>query len=217
MPKRIEAVIFDCGGVLTLPPPPEHTQELAALCGLGTRQFLRQWRRERGQYDRGTLQARAYWTAILAAAGRSLADGMLEELVYRDFAGWSRTNEPILSWARKLAAGDVRTAILSNMPTELLKLMRQHLPWFDEFPVGVFSCEVGLIKPEAAIFQRCLEALGTIPERTLFVDDYPANVRAARSLGMQALRFRTFDALRRAAQRRFGFGPPSLEAEEATG
>jgi putative hydrolase of the HAD superfamily len=216
MPRQIEAVIFDCGGVLILPPPPEQTRELAAICGLGLRNYRRRWRRERGEYDRGTLQARVYWARILAASGRGLDldEPMLQELVRRDFASWSRTNEPALAWARRLTVAGVRTAILSNMPAELLRLARLHLPWFEEFPVSVFSCEVGLIKPEPGIFWTCLEALGTAPERTLFVDDHPGNVRAARRLGMAALRFRTADGLRRAAGRRFGLGPLTLPAAD---
>lgn len=217
MRRQLQAVIFDFGGVLTLPPLREQTRELAALCGLEPRRFRRQWRRSRGEYDRGTVSARAYWTGILAAGGRELDGHLLEELVRRDFASWSKTNEPVLAWARHLAASGLRTAILSNMPLDLLRLIRQHLPWVREFPSSVFSCEVGRIKPDPEIFRACLEALDTPPGRALFVDDYAANVRAARGLGLAAIRYRTARALQRALGRGFGLQLPSLPTLEAAG
>jgi len=202
MPPLIQAVVFDCGGVLTLPPPRREIAELAALCGLGRKRFLREWRRARPGYDRGTLEAAAYWAGVLAASGRSLEPTLLRELIQRDFATWSRADEAVLSWARELARAGVKTAILSNMPRDLLERMRRQLPWFEEFPVRVFSCEVALIKPEERIFRTCLQALQVEPNRALFVDDHLPNVRAARRLGMPAVRFRTIGSLRRAARRR---------------
>jgi HAD superfamily hydrolase (TIGR01509 family) len=48
------------------------------------------------------------------------------------------------------------------------------------------SAQVGLAKPEAAIFRHHSETFGLVPERTLFLDDNPENVRAARDLGWRA-------------------------------
>ena len=43
------------------------------------------------------------------------------------------------------------------------------------FDVEVFSCEVGCVKPEPAIFHKCLSALGLRPEECLFVGDGGSN------------------------------------------
>ena len=58
--------------------------------------------------------------------------------------------------------------------------------WLDEFEVKIWSCELGILKPDPAIYRACLDALGCRAERTLFFDDRANNVEAARDLGMEA-------------------------------
>jgi putative hydrolase of the HAD superfamily len=79
----------------------------------------------------------------------------------------------------------VRTAILSNIPHDLLAEVRK-FSWLGEFEVKIWSCELGILKPDPAIYRACLDALGCRAERTLFFDDRANNVEAARDLGMEA-------------------------------
>jgi putative hydrolase of the HAD superfamily len=53
----------------------------------------------------------------------------------------------------------------------------------------VSSARVGVAKPDPRIFRVAAEKAGVAPSRCLFVDDTPANVEAARALGMTALLF----------------------------
>ena len=47
---------------------------------------------------------------------------------------------------------------------------------------------MGIRKPDPCIFQLALEQLGDIsPGQVIFLDDYQANVDAARDLGLQAI------------------------------
>jgi putative hydrolase of the HAD superfamily len=58
----------------------------------------------------------------------------------------------------------------------------------DRLDVAVFSSEVGLRKPHAAIFQTALDALDAEPGRTLFVGDRRyEDVRGSKELGMTAV------------------------------
>jgi putative hydrolase of the HAD superfamily len=57
------------------------------------------------------------------------------------------------------------------------------------FRRGVFSSRVKLVKPDRAIFDHAAQAFGIDPAQTLFIDDYEANVVAARAAGWQALHF----------------------------
>ncbi|MBW3659504.1 MAG: HAD family phosphatase [Actinobacteria bacterium] len=54
----------------------------------------------------------------------------------------------------------------------------------DVFDVLVISGEVGLRKPDPAIYRLALDQLGVEPEACAFVDDLDRNVDVARSLGM---------------------------------
>ena len=60
-------------------------------------------------------------------------------------------------------------------------------------PIGYFfdalylSYECKAMKPRREIFEMMLKGQQAQPEETLFVDDGPRNVEAARALGMQTL------------------------------
>jgi glucose-1-phosphatase len=49
------------------------------------------------------------------------------------------------------------------------------------------SYRVGFMKPTRKIFEDCIEHLRTRPENCLYIDDIPAYVNAAKSIGIQAV------------------------------
>lgn len=51
----------------------------------------------------------------------------------------------------------------------------------------VISAEVGMAKPEPAVFRLAVERLGLAPAECVFVDDWDDNVDAAREVGMRAV------------------------------
>lgn len=57
------------------------------------------------------------------------------------------------------------------------------------FAEVVCSAEVGLAKPDPAIYRLAVETFGVEPAACLFVDDRPENVEAAREVGMRAHTF----------------------------
>lgn len=66
---------------------------------------------------------------------------------------------------------------------------RQGLTVHDYFDRLFLSHEMKLVKPHPAIFERMAALGGILPAETLFIDDGPANVAAAASLG-----FHTYEA-----------------------
>ena len=52
----------------------------------------------------------------------------------------------------------------------------------------VLSGEVGLRKPDPAVYRLAARLLGVAPERCVVVDDVPANVRGAAAAGMTGVR-----------------------------
>jgi len=51
------------------------------------------------------------------------------------------------------------------------------------------SHEIGLAKPEAAIFQYVTTELGVAPAECIFIDDHIQNVEGARQAGLEAILF----------------------------
>ncbi len=63
-----------------------------------------------------------------------------------------------------------------------------------EVPIIVDSAIVGIAKPDPAIFLPALRALGTAPDRTLYVGDtFHADVRGARAAGMPVVQLDPYD------------------------
>ena len=54
----------------------------------------------------------------------------------------------------------------------------------------MISGHVGVVKPEAHIYEILFKRAGRRPSELLFIDNSPANVRAAEALGMAAIHFR---------------------------
>jgi HAD superfamily hydrolase (TIGR01509 family) len=90
---------------------------------------------------------------------------------------------------------------LSNYPCwwrrieEKLALSR-YLRW------SFVSCETGVRKPDPRAFLGAATALGVSPDACIFVDDVERNCRAAREVGMDAIRFESAAQLREELARR---------------
>jgi putative hydrolase of the HAD superfamily len=110
-------------------------------------------------------------------------------------------NRPMIEFVRRVRQDGLRTALLTNNVREWEPLWRAKLPALqghpsgatlrgdDLFDVVVVSADVGMRKPEPAIYELTLERLGLRGEDCVFVDDLEPNCEAARTLGMVAVRF----------------------------
>jgi 2-haloacid dehalogenase len=78
---------------------------------------------------------------------------------------------------------------LSNWSAETFPIMRAKYDFFNLLEDIVLSGEVGLIKPEPAIFELTLQRIGRPAHECLFIDDGPANVAQARKMGFATIHF----------------------------
>lgn len=79
--------------------------------------------------------------------------------------------------------------LLTNFAADTFRLARQRFPFLQQTRGVTVSGEVGLVKPDPAIYQLHARSFGLAPERTLFIDDMPINVETARDVGWQALQY----------------------------
>jgi putative hydrolase of the HAD superfamily len=80
-----------------------------------------------------------------------------------------------------------RCSILSNADRSLRGRLEGELALHELFDDIVVSAEVGMAKPDPAIFRLAAARLGLPPASCVFVDDWDKNVEAARAVGMQAV------------------------------
>jgi len=184
-----KAVVFDYGKVLSLPPTQQQWQALSSRFGKPVEEFQRIYWGHREELDRGTLDNVHYWQKVGEDCGVEITVSEAESLIERDNAQWTNENPEMVAFARELRHAGYRTAILSNMEPRMLAAMRRKLPWLDDFDVQMYSCEIGTVKPEAAIYLECCRRLACEPSEALFLDDKKVNTEAAKQVGMQSYVF----------------------------
>ena len=101
----------------------------------------------------------------------------------------------------ELQGAGVPMAAMSNYPAPWAPLIEDAVNLSQLVPWAFVSGEVGLRKPSPEAYTAALEAVGRRADQVIFVDDNPANVDAARALGIEAIRFESAAALRPELQR----------------
>ena len=90
---------------------------------------------------------------------------------------------------RSLIEADRDVTLLTNFASDTFREALVLFPFLNE-PRGVtVSGDVGLIKPDVAIYEMHHGAFGLNPSRTIFIDDVAENVEGARKAGWHAVRF----------------------------
>lgn len=133
----------------------------------------------------GELTTEAHWEAVTRRLGRAISEA---PAIREEFFAGDVLDMDLIAFIRSLRP-QRKTGVISNAWPD----MRQYLierKIDDAFDVVVVSSEVGLMKPGAKIFQIALDKLGVTADESVFVDDTPANVDAARALGMEGILFR---------------------------
>ena len=209
----IDAVLYDFGGVFTRSPftaVDEGSDELGlerdmvfeVLFGPYGEDTDHPWHRlERGEV---TL-AEARQALLALAADRGLADDPFTFL--GRLGGRDDQREAVVARALAIKASGVRTALVTNNIAEFGDGWRAMVPVDDLFDDVIDSCQVGLRKPNPAMFRAALDALDVAPAQSVFLDDYLGNVTAAVELGMHAIhvgadRLAAFDELERLLEAR---------------
>jgi putative hydrolase of the HAD superfamily len=191
---RIEAILFDFGGVLTvsagstLGPWADASgadpAELEAVLhtGYGDSESRCPWNLlEQGEIS--LAEAQAWLTEEGSRRGWHVDLGALTSLM-QDIP--IRTG--MVEAVRALRAAGYRTAIVSNTVREWGP-MWEKLPCEELFDAVIASCDIGLRKPQPAYFQHALDRLGGVaPDAAVLLDDTELVLAGARAIGLKTIR-----------------------------
>jgi putative hydrolase of the HAD superfamily len=180
LPGRL--VLFDYGNVITRPQSDADRAALLELADVPGDRFWPAYWADRNALDHGRLSVRDYWLGIGLACGVRWAAGRLQELWAADLRSWTTADPDVVAVLDELHEGGTRLAVLSNAGLDYALLRFSPLAALVE---RVFlSAELGLLKPDPAIYLRVAEDLGIPADRIVFVDDRAGNVAGAESVGM---------------------------------
>jgi FMN phosphatase YigB (HAD superfamily) len=94
-----------------------------------------------------------------------------------------------LALLEELVRRDVPLYGLSNMAASIFALLKSRHDHWDRFRGIVISGEIGLVKPDPAIFHHIAERYALVPAETIFIDDHMPNIESARRLGFHTIHF----------------------------
>lgn len=96
----------------------------------------------------------------------------------------------------KLIAEGRDVTMLTNFASDTFRVAQKRFPFLNK-PRGVtVSGDIGLIKPDVAIYDTHAKSFGLDPASTIFIDDSLANVEGARAAGWHAVHFTGAEKLR---------------------
>lgn len=90
-----------------------------------------------------------------------------------------------------------KLALLSNINVLHFAYLKKSFPVFDVFHSVFTSCEMGLTKPDALIYEKILKELKIKPSEAFYVDDRPELVESAKKIGIRAFLFKGIEELKK--------------------
>jgi epoxide hydrolase-like predicted phosphatase len=184
----IKAIIFDLGGVLLRTTDFSPREKLASRLDMNRLELERFiFGGESGdQAQRGEISVQQHWTNL--AAQIRCTDKEIRSLVEEFFAK-DDIDTSLLDYIRSLRKS-YKTGLLSNAFDDLRQVIAEHWHFEDAFDDMIISAEVGMVKPDARIFQMSVEQLGVEARQAVFVDDMLRNIEGAKKAGMFGIHFR---------------------------
>ena len=189
---KIRTLILDYGGVISQPQNPENVNTILQCLGQDYDDFMQVYYDLRVGYDNGQLSGQEYWVRVLRHYGLNPNGFDLSRFIREDVNSWTHLNHAMLQFITERKNRIPKLAMISNMVEDTLVFMREHYDWLDLFDELVFSCELGVNKPEREIYEICLRKLLIPPSECLFVDDSAINVNGAIEVGMHGMQFKTY-------------------------
>ncbi len=195
--RPLRGAVFDLGGVMTEPlgrhrkqiDDPLHVEVLHFFLN----EFRDVYHLPTGAHDlhlleTGKISDDEFFDRMVArhvAAGGSPVDARTAQRIV--FGKGLVACGAMIDAVRQVKGAGYRTALLTNISRAGEPMWRSLLPVEELFDVVVDSSQVGLRKPDPAIYLLTCERLGLSPQECLFVDDLRCNVDAATELGMTTI------------------------------
>ncbi len=189
---KVKAVVFDWGGVITIPPGPVIEKLYKEVDidqkKLRTRQAEYRDDDPNSQFaklERGELSLDAYltWSHSDLPGAEAIWDPTSPHFLFSHL----KVVPEVVDRIWQLRQRGLITRLLTNNIAEAWPVVTEALDVKNLFDVVVNSAFVGMRKPEERIYTHLLEELEMEPENVLFLDDNRLNVNAARARGIQVI------------------------------
>lgn len=124
-----------------------------------------------------------------------LGSNATREQFYQAWQQIFRINEPMWQCIRKLADANHTLILISNINAIHAPWIFTAYPEFSFFQHKVLSYEIGILKPDPAIYRYVIDTFRLNPALTVYIDDQPQNILAGKALKLQCWKYEIHDHL----------------------
>ena len=183
----IRAIFFDFGGVIMRTEYQSPRQHLAERFKLDYDDIdkLVFGSESARRASVGEITEDAHWMEVLKRLRHPVSE---KKSFVDEFFGGDIIDRNLIEYIRSLR-GKVHIGLISNAWSGLREFMNKE-KIIDIFDTVIISAEVGVVKPDAKIFNIALEQANVRAKEAVFVDDVKANIEACEKVGMKGILFK---------------------------
>ena len=177
----VKQIIFDLGNVLVNYDGKDTFLGISELTAVSLETIFAHYQTIDHVFGTGQLSGPGYYELVKQTFGIQASYATFSATFCRN----QQRNEQALAFAHALQAQEaIVVGIISNTNDIHAGWLRANLPELDQVGSVVLSNEVGLLKPNRAIYELALNQLGVSPGQALFVDDVAENVVGGTAVGL---------------------------------
>jgi epoxide hydrolase-like predicted phosphatase len=183
----IKAIFFDLGGVILRTEFQAPRQHLAERLGMEYEDLVKLVFDSPSSIRAsvGEISDKEHWAEVTRRLSRPLAE---TEEIRREFFAGDVVDRELVEFLRSLRPRYFVGLISNSWPDLRDYIARRKFD--DAFDHMVISGEVGVMKPEARIYQIALEQAGASPSEAVFVDDVYENIEGCEKVGIKGIHFK---------------------------
>lgn len=185
---NIRHIFFDLGGVLVKFDASKIYQELAGFSQHTAQELFEiASNAHHGlarDFELGLITGEAFYEKVSQKFELAISIEKFKQIYVDIFT----ENQPIIELAQSLKQ-HYAIHMISNTTVWHFDFVYASYPWMALFEKIITSFQVHVLKPDPGIFVRALEQTRALAAESVFIDDYPENVVAARALGIHAIHY----------------------------
>lgn len=194
MKNKIEAIIFDLGGVYLEGSFDDFVDKACEV--LGVRNVFNTNNKTNKivfnpDFNKGRITIEKFFKGLFKIP---ISEKQMKKIKNIWTANWQATDE-IIKLVENLKS-NYKLAVLSNSDALGVKNCFKN-GWFSHFDYLILSHEVGIIKPDKRIYKIALDKLNLKAQDCLFIDDVEDILKPARKMGMETILFKSIEQLKK--------------------
>jgi HAD superfamily hydrolase (TIGR01509 family) len=133
-------------------------------------------------FDTGQIAPQEFYSRIV----KELKAQIDQEHFFDIYCDVFSLNMAVLKILQKLK-GSCKLVLLSNTDVCRFGFIRKRFPEILIFDEYVLSFELGVMKPDPAIYVEALKKAGAEPQECVFIDDLERNIEGSQKMGMRGI------------------------------